>query len=135
MFPLSVSENPVHPGASIDLNIGSTITQSIARSSHRYESDRGATGFGSTWQCWNGSEWVGTHLLAHDGETIAGQPGVTSTVPAVGMLIPESFTVVVPGVAAGWYRIEADVLIDRPEGTPARFVGYVAVEVAGSSQP
>jgi len=132
VFALSVSENPVRPGASIDLNIGSPITPSIAPSVDLYDVDRGETGYGSTWQCWNGSEWVGTHLLVHGGETFAGQPGVTTTVPAIALIIPEAFSVVVPDVAPGWYRIEADVWIsNHPEGVPTRLVGYVAIEVVG----
>ncbi len=134
VFPLSVSENPVHPGASIDLNIGSTITQSVAGSGDRYQFDQGVTGYGSTWQCWNGSEWVGTHLLVHSGETLAGQPGATTTVPAIELLIPKSFSVVVPEVAPGWYRIRVWVHVPVPDGTPpGDLLGYVAVEVVEDS--
>lgn len=132
VFPLSVSENPVHPGASVNLNIGSTITQSIARSDDFYEFDKGGTGYGSTWQCWNGSEWVDTHLLIHNGETLAGEPGATTTVPAIELLIPESFSVVVPEVEPAWYRIAVDVVIFQPEGTPTQLVGHVAIEVVES---
>ncbi|MCL1593933.1 MAG: hypothetical protein M3132_06235 [Actinomycetia bacterium] len=127
-FPLSVSDNPVHPGATITLNIGSTVTQTLAQSTDLYGSDRGVTGYGSTWQCWNGSEWVNTHLLVHDGETLTGKPGSTTTVPAIGIPVPGSFSIVVPDVDPGWYRIAANIWVDQPEGSPAAFSGHIGVE-------
>lgn len=129
-FPLSVSENPVFPGAPIDLNIGSTTTRSDTGSGDASQ-NRAVTSYGSTWQCWTGSAWVDTHLLVHNGETLAGQPGATTTVPAIGLPVPESFSIVVPSVDPGWYRITVRIWVDRPDASPIGVVGFVSVEVLG----
>ena len=127
-FPLSVSDNPTSRDATIHLNIGSTIVQSNAGSGDPPQR-QDLTGYGSTWQCWTGSEWIDTHLLVHDGETIQGQPGGTSTVPAIGLPVPQSFSVVVPSVDPGWYRIAVGISVAQPEGSPITLAGYVAIEV------
>ena len=124
-FPLSVSANPVAAGDVVSLIFGSNETpggdNTISGSSH--------TGWGSLWQCWNGIEWVDTHLLEHGtrspGEVIARDPEVVTTMPAIGMSVPNSFEITVPNVDMGWYRIEADVLSD----TEGSLAGYVVLEV------
>lgn len=130
-FPLSVSQNPVSPGATIDLNIGSTLSQSSGGSDAGDELSS-LTGYGSTWQCWTGSQWVGTHLLVHNGDSLAGEPGATTTAPAIGLLVPNTFSIVIPQVDPGWYRIEVGISVDQPDGPPDQIVGHVAIEVTES---
>jgi len=124
-FPLSISANPVAGGDVITLYFGSNDTPG----GDNIVPGTTATGWGSSWQCWNGVEWVDTHLLEHGtgnpGEVIARDPEVVTTMPAVGMPVPDSFEVTVPDVDSGWYRIEADVHSDA-QGS---LVGHVAVEV------
>lgn len=129
-FALSVSENPVVPGEPIALHIGSTKAYG-----HDPDDNPDITGYGSTWQCWNGTTWVDTHLLVHGyggviGRTEGGAPGLTTTVPAIGIAVPDTFMVTVPDVAPGWYRITAVIILPGAEGQPARHIeGFVAVEV------
>lgn len=128
-FPLSVSTNPVVGGEVITLYVGSNETPGA----DNIVAGAALTGYGSSWQCWNGSDWVGTHLLAHGrdepGEALAGEPGVTTTVPAIGLGVPFPFEVTVPISEPGWYRIQTNISADR-DGPPDTFVGHVAVEVA-----
>ena len=129
-FPLSVSENPVAAGDVVTLYVGSNETPG----GDNIVGGEAMTGYGSSWQCWNGSEWVSTHLLAHGinepGATMQGQPGATSTVPAIGYVIPFPFEVTVPAVAPGWYRIQTAIIADSDDGSIGTFVGHVAAEVS-----
>lgn len=134
-FALSVSENPVRPGTEVSLNIGSTVYVELRDSPELEWIDRGITGYGSDWQCWNGTGWVGTHLLVHDGETLSGEPGGTTTVPAIGIRIPDEFSIGVPDVAPGWYRIKVEVFVpEAGQDSPARLQGYAAIEVVAESE-
>lgn len=128
-FPLSVSTNPVTAGDVIVLYVGSNETpgpDSIVGGD-------ALTGYGSSWQCWDGTEWVDTHLLVHgtdgQGRTLEGEPGVTSTVPAIGLPVPFPFQITVPEVSSGWYRIQSTIFAGDGGGPPQPFIGYVAVEV------
>jgi hypothetical protein len=63
------------------------------------------------WECWNGSEWVQTHLPEHGrdlsapGTVVDQEPGVPGTMPAVGYGVPDTFTITVPDVPPGWYQL------------------------------
>lgn len=127
-FALSISDNPVRPGQTVSLDFGSTVFEEQDDGSDPI--DRGLTGYGSTWQCWDGDDWVATHLLVHDGETTAGEPGGTTTVPGIGYVLPNSFAIVIPEVPPGWYRISARTIGPEPYGTAnSERQGHVAVEV------
>ena len=127
-FPLSVSANPIAAGDVITLYFGSNDTPG----GDNIVPGTTLTGWGSSWQCWNGLEWVDTHLLEHGtgspGEAIARDPEVVTTMPAIGLPVPNSFEITVPNVDLGWYRIQADVHSD----TQGSLVGHVALEVTSS---
>ena len=88
-------------------------------------------GWGADWQCWDGRTWVSTHLLEQSpsgggGRIVERSPGVTVTIPAIGYGLPFTFTLTIPDVPPGWYRIHEDFgARDRGESG-----GYLAVEVA-----
>lgn len=131
-FPLSVSTNPAAAGEAITLYVGSNEPPGP----DNIVTDVAVTGYGSSWQCWNGTDWVDTHLLVHGrdgpGETLPAEPGVTTTVPAIGLVVPFPFQVTVPAVAPGWYRIQTGIIQDA-DGPPDEFIGHVAVEVGDGS--
>lgn len=60
-------------------------------------------------------------------ETIEVQPGATTTIPAVGLTIPNASPILVPDVPAGTYRI-ADEAFDGS----STITGFVIVEVLAS---
>ena len=109
--PLRLEPYPVTAQASIRLVIGAT------------EEDPAMVGWGADWQCWNGTSWVGTHQLGFDleagGDVVPVTPGVTTTVPAIGYMVPrrDDFFITIPYVPPGWYRLHVPP------------VGYLAVEV------
>lgn len=111
---LSLSPSPVTPGATAVLTVAEDPD---ARTPQEL------VGWGATWECWNGDEWVATHLLEHGGSqrVVPGVPGQPTTMPLLGIPVPGSFSITIPDVAPGWYRISergADV------------GGHVPVEVA-----
>ena len=89
-------------------------------------------GASASWQCWNGSSWEITHQLIRGGsfggaeaEALAVIPGVTTTIPAIGLEVPSEFPIAIPDVAPGTYRIE-----DRVHAGQDFLIGFVIVEVA-----
>ena len=93
--------------------------------------DDAMTGAGAAWQCWDGVAWIDTHQLVkddfgpnHQPAALEVEPGATTTIPAVGLPVAGSHTVVIPDVAPGIYRIRDDVL----SGSVLQ-QGYVIVEV------
>lgn len=112
--PLSLVPYPVTAGASVRLVIDAE------------PEDRVMAPWGAAWECWNGSDWVGTHLLgfgmSQGGTVVPGVPGATTTIPASGALIPQrdDFFITIPNVPVGWYRLSI------------RGIGYLAVEVVES---
>jgi hypothetical protein len=125
-FPLTIDENPVTAGDTVTIRIGSMVTYDPQQQVEAV--DWGITDYGARWECWTGSEWVNTHLLAYNGETLGGDPSVSTTVPAIGRGLPDAFEVIVPDVRPGWYRIKA--IADRPGQTGSDWgTGYIAVEV------
>ncbi len=109
--PLTLIPNPVTAGASAQLVIDAV------------PEDRVVAPWGAAWECWNGSEWVGTHLLefgmSRGGTVVPGVPGATTTIPASGALVPQrdDFYITIPNVPPGWYRLSV------------MGIGYLAVEV------
>lgn len=115
---LAVEPNPIEAG--------SVAMLSIERDGLAEDS---VTGAGAAWKCWDGSTWVDTHQIVkgfdgRSGETIELGPGMTTTIPAVGLSIPSSYPIVIPDVPPGTYRIVDEVF----EGG-ARITGFVLVEV------
>jgi hypothetical protein len=112
--PLSLVPYPVAAGAAVRLEIDAV------------EEDRVMAPWGAAWECWNGSEWVGTHLLefgmSRGGSVVPGVPGATTTMPAIGYGVPQrdDFYVILPNVPPGWYRLSV------------RGIGDLAVEVVAA---
>jgi hypothetical protein len=131
-FPLSLDENPVVAGSTTTIRIGSMVTLD----QYPELEDWGDTEFAARWECWTGSEWVGTHLLVYNGETVGGgDPTVDTTFLAYIQLLPNAFEIIIPDVRAGWYRLVAEAKRPKQTGEDqgvGRFVegfGYIAVEV------
>ncbi|MFH1103769.1 MAG: hypothetical protein V1757_02315 [Actinomycetota bacterium] len=97
---LTLIPNPVTAGATATLDIG---VDAAARGGEEL------VGWGASWECWNGAEWVATHLLEHGlndpGRVVPGTPGQTTTMPAIGYRVPRVFQISIPAVPPGWYRI------------------------------
>lgn len=129
-FPLAIDGNPVAPGAETILRVGTPAE--IDMSTNSVPDDLGMTDLGAEWHCWTGTEWVATHVLMLDEQTIAAVPGETTTTLGIGRLLPDSFPVVIPDVASGWYRIAVRTTGPEPFGSDdyERF-GYIAIEVIG----
>ena len=115
-FSLTLTPSPVIAGNTATLEVGTT--------GPRPESTVGSW---AQWQCWNGTDWVGTHLLEfgfhHGGTVVANDPQVTPTIAGVDVRVPRTFLVTIPNVPSGWYRLR----VDGAGGT-----GYLAVEVTAT---
>jgi len=116
-FVVELSPNPVAAGEQAVLSVS-------------YTGDGGTLdGAGAEWQCWTGSDWESTHQLLKDwtGDgpgTRYIEPGTEVTVPAIGLPIPDAYTVLIPDVPSGTYRVYNEGVID---GEPAP--GYATVTV------
>ena len=131
-FPLAINDKPAPAGTGTSLRIGTPATIDRDPVGNFVADDLGMTGLGAKWQCWTGAEWVETHVLMLDGETITGAPGVTTTTLAIGQLLPGSFSVVFPDVVPGWYRIAVRTTGPEPYGSDSfKRYGYVAIDVTG----
>ena len=80
------------------------------------------------WQCWDGAEWVGTHMLFAENppRVIETGPGVTVTVAGIGYSLPKQLVIRTPDVSPGSYRVR--VTGDGTSDTAA--VGSALVVVA-----
>jgi hypothetical protein len=114
---LTVDPNPVTPGSVATLSVDSRIPQGLV------------DGVATWWQCWNGTEWIDTYLVERDygngPTTLKIEPGVTTTIPALGLGVPNSATIIIPDVAPGLYRIRDE--LDSQGSEP--IAGFVLVEV------
>lgn len=119
-FEISLDPNPVDAGAVATLSVdfeGQPPSDYIG-------------GAGASWECWNGSAWVETHILVRAfNETV--QPSVIDLpadsgvgIPDIGLTVPNSYQVMIPDVASGTYRIT-----DRIFGRESMLISHVAVEV------
>ena len=81
------------------------------------------------WQCWDGSDWVTTHIVYRgfgddQGETIPVNPNFQIQVPDIALWLDHEYAIGIPQVEPGTYRIEDEVLA---EGDAV--IGFVIVEV------
>ena len=118
---LTLTPNPVSAGAIATLEVG--VDPPAAEDTYM-------VGWGADWQCWDGSGWVSTHLLEQTpgdggGSIVERSPGVTVTIPAIGYFAPFTFSVTIPDVPPGWYRISETIGVHNQGET----IGYLAVEV------
>ena len=103
----------------------------LSMNSPRFPSDDAITGAGAAWQCWAGVAWIDTHQLVkdrfgpnHQPAALEVEPGVTTTIPAVGLLVADRHSIAIPDVAPGIYRVRDEVWF----GSEPQHV-YVFVEV------
>lgn len=116
---LTVEPNPVSAGFEAILSVSAAGLPSDI-----------VSGAGVAWQCWNGSDWVPTsHQVVRgwSGEplTLFIEPGAITTVPAIGLPIPNSYPILIPDEPPGVYRIKDVVGVVGGSD----IVGFVFVEV------
>jgi hypothetical protein len=117
---VSVVPNPVIAGSQAILSVAPAAF-----------SGDGMVGAGAQWQCWNGTDWVDTYQIVrgfggYGAVTLQVQPGATTTVPAIGLPIPNSYPIIIPDVEPGMYGI-----LDTVE--PAKVSGFVMVQVVDTT--
>lgn len=118
---MTLDPNPVEAGAIATLSVSTDAPPYVYMG-----------GAGAEWQCWDGTTWVATHQILRDGYgggetrpvTLEVTPGATSTVPAIGLNVPNSYPILIPMVPPGTYRI-----IDQVDGAGKRVGGHVIVVV------
>lgn len=116
-FVLTITPNPVAPGAEADLVI--EFAEDAPEELINTPEGEIITGAGARLQCWDGSTWVDTHQLLKDGfgpdnapAAIGIGPDVTVTIPAVGLVIEDQpYTIVTPDLPSGIYRVEDTVIV------------------------
>lgn len=95
-------------------------------------SDEATISVDARWQCWDGSDWVTTHIVYRgfgddQGETIPVNPNFQIQVPDIALWLDHEYAIGVPQVEPGTYRIEDEVLAGGDT-----VIGFVIVElVAG----
>lgn len=96
-----------------------------------FDSSAQLIGSVSYWQCWTGSEWMDTHVLERTPggsyRTAPLDPVTPPTIEAVAYPLPEVFTIEIPDVRTGTYRIRDYVQISPDVSVE----GFVMVEVGG----
>ncbi len=120
-FELTLEPNPVHAGSEATLSV------------HKDDASTDYIGgAGASWECWNGNEWVATHIVVRafnessPAEVIDLAEDTNYGVPDIGLTLPNSFTILIPDVPPGTYRIT-----DYLYGGPEQLVANVTVEVSG----
>lgn len=120
-FELTLDPNRVHAGSE------ATLSTDMVDASTDY-----IGGAGASWECWNGTEWMPTHIVvrAFNESSPAGVIDLAEDtnygVPDIGLTLPNSFTILIPDVTPGKYRIT-----DQLYGGPEQLVAHVIVEVSG----
>ena len=118
-FDVELSPNPVEAGSEAALSV--EYSGSI---------DGLGGGVGASWECWSEGHWVATHILVRGvngyGPTVIDLSDPSEEVSDLGLRIPNSYSVLIPDVAPGTYRI-ADFLY----GFEMSLTAYEVVEVAG----
>jgi hypothetical protein len=116
---LSLSPDTVEAGSEADLSV----------KADGLGADQPIVGAAVMWQCWDGTAWVDTHQVLRgrygDYRVATLDPGVEVTMPAVGLLVPNTFTIQIPSVPPGVYRIADSVSADGGQ----RFTATVIVRV------
>ena len=82
------------------------------------------------WQCWDGSQWVDTYQLVRavdpfTAQAIRLEPGVTTTIAALGVPLPSTAVILIPDVPPGIYRLADQAIQPGPQYIP----GHLIVEV------
>lgn len=111
-FDMRVSSSPARAGQIIELFIGRGREDNI-------------TGIPTLWQCWDGTDWINTHVGTKVSRATSGDPEVyrvesSPRFAAIGIGVPDTFRIRVPDLPPGTYRIEDYVGSER---------GWVIVEI------
>jgi hypothetical protein len=90
-----------------------------------------SVGVATSWECWDGVQWVETHLLIKGDNnsgpyTVEVSPSSTVTLPGVALPIPNSFTLRIPRVEPGSYRITEVAFDDETEVVAHEIVEVVS---------
>jgi hypothetical protein len=131
-FPIVVVPPTVSAGSTVEIQI------------HSPDGSSGrVTSPAVVWQCWNGGDWVDTHLLhtatlGADGVGV-GVPWIAETqefwwIQAVGLPVPHHAVVRTPDVPPGTYRIVASITAAEPGANPG-LTSFAFIEVTTSQQP
>lgn len=120
---VSIEPNPVAADATVTLSV----------SGEGLLPEYGAATYAS-WQCWDGTEWVDTHIAfiigpAGQPETIQSLPGVTVTFAAALLVLPLETPIVVPALPPGTYRIRIGLTASATENLDA----FVVVDVVDTT--
>lgn len=115
---IALAPNPAQPLETVELRVSSTGLPEDA-----------VAGIDARWQCWDGSEWMTTHLVYrgfgdNPGQTIALNTDFQISVPSIGLALDQGFPIVIPQVEPGTYRIVDEIIVDE-EPVP----GFVIVKV------
>lgn len=86
-------------------------------------------GVDAGWQCWDGTQWMTTHIVyrgfgSNPGQTIPVNQEFQIRVPSIGLDLDQGYPIVIPPVDPGLYRIEDEIIVD--DGTVP---GFAIVEV------
>ncbi|HJS72377.1 MAG TPA: hypothetical protein VJ858_06575 [Acidimicrobiia bacterium] len=108
--------------------VGEVVALTIAESGLTEDA---LSGVDAGWQCWDGSEWVTTHVVYrgfgnHAGQTIPVNSEFQIRVPSIGLEVGEGYPIVIPEVEPGTYRIEDEVHMGDESVS-----GFVIVGVEG----
>ena len=134
--PVDCAEPPeeqVEMISPVEMNLepGTVMSRQVAQLvvAGRRFSDEATIGVDARWQCWDGSDWVTTHIVYRgfgddQGETIPVNPSFQIQVPDIALWLDHEYAIGVPQVEPGTYRIEDEVLSEA--GTVS---GFVIVEV------
>lgn len=120
---MTLDPNPARAGAVVELSVSD---EGLLRDP--------VVGAALEWQCWDGSAWVRTHQLLrgeHTGgegpETNNAPPGVSVTMIAIGIPLPNVDVILIPDVEPGIYRIYESAIAGPNNQT---FEGFLIVEVS-----
>ncbi len=124
--PATEIEAPSHIAMTLDpypVTAGATATLRVSDA----ELPTGAIiGLAVVWQCWDGSRWIDTYQLVRAidpfvAQAIRVEPGVATTIAALGVPLPSTARILIPDVAPGIYRIW-----DQVGDTPGHLIVGVA---------
>lgn len=79
------------------------------------------------WQCWDGSQWIDTYQLVRavdpfPAQAIRLEPGATTTIAALGVPVPSTAAILIPGVPPGIYRLAEQATQPGPQYIPGHLI-------------
>lgn len=128
LFPIILSSTSHSPGMTVGIDIPPPSTGSDA-----YRTDSAVV-----WQCWNGREWIDTHLLHKGWQTSYDTLQLPSVVGPyegwhvgfLGLPLPHQAEVLIPDVPPGTYRIVATLWGPETRSDPEGIIrSYTLIEI------